>query len=119
MQGAQIDRESGLMGNTATRPAFARLHNELQKTLAAVPRGMTLVAFHTAVLAYVRPQSDRDAFTHMVSTSGATWISNEAPDVFSEIAQERPARVGLIASCLPTRQPDRPYRPVWPIHRMA
>jgi hypothetical protein len=47
---------------------------------------MTRVVFHTAVLAYVRSQSDRNTFARAVKEAGATWISNEAPGVLPEIA---------------------------------
>jgi hypothetical protein len=59
---------------------------DLPSIIAAVPKGMTAVVFHSAVLAYVRSQSNRDAFARMVMESGATWISNEAPGVFPAIA---------------------------------
>jgi hypothetical protein len=66
------------------------LLQDLPSIIASTPPGMTPVIFHTAVLAYVRSQGDRDAFARMVMASGATWISNEAPDVFPEIAARTP-----------------------------
>jgi hypothetical protein len=47
---------------------------------------MTLVVFHTAVLAYVESREDRAAFARTVREIGAEWISNEAAGVFPEIS---------------------------------
>jgi hypothetical protein len=47
---------------------------------------MTLVVFHTAVLAYVESLEDRAAFARTVRELGAAWISNEAAGVFPEIS---------------------------------
>jgi hypothetical protein len=66
------------------------LLQDLPSAISCIPHGMTAVVFHTAVLAYVRSQRDRDAFARIVMASGATWISNEAPDVFPEIAARTP-----------------------------
>jgi hypothetical protein len=43
------------------------------------------VIFHTAVLAYVAEQTERDDFGRQVSSLCPYWISNEAPQVFPEI----------------------------------
>jgi hypothetical protein len=50
------------------------------------PRDTTLVVFHTAVLAYVADPEARAGFARTVRDLGATWISNEAPGVFPDIA---------------------------------
>ena len=39
---------------------------------------MTLVVFHTAVLAYIESRGDRAAFARTVREIGAIWVSNEA-----------------------------------------
>jgi len=54
---------------------------------------MTPVVFHSAVLAYVRSQTARDAFARTVMASGATWISNEAASVFPAIAAAAPRTI--------------------------
>jgi hypothetical protein len=66
------------------------LSTDLEPMIAAAPRAATLVVFHTAVLAYVRPQQRRERFAETVRRSGAIWISNEAPDVFPELARSAP-----------------------------
>jgi len=48
------------------------------------------VIFHSAVLAYVADQAERQAFAERAMRLG-TWISNEMPDVFPDIAR----RVGV------------------------
>lgn len=63
------------------------LHDVSAATRSA-PASMTLVVFHTAALAYVISQTDRDAFAHTVRALGAVWISNEAPGVYPEIASK-------------------------------
>jgi len=73
-------------------PPVARgdLRNDLEVALNAAPSRLTRVVFHTAVLGYVRARSDRDAFARIVKSTGATWISNEMPGVFPDIAQKVP-----------------------------
>ena len=66
------------------------LLHDLAELAADAPRDATLVVFHTAVLAYVRNQAQRDAFAHSVRELGAVWISNEAPGVFPAIAAQLP-----------------------------
>jgi hypothetical protein len=61
------------------------LQHDLAKLAGDAPRDATLVVFHTAVLAYVRGQAQRDAFTRTVRELRAVWISNEAPGVFPDI----------------------------------
>ena len=66
------------------------LLRDLRSALAAVPAGMTPVVLHTAVLAYVQSQTERDSFADAVKASGAAWICNEAPVVFPWIAAKAP-----------------------------
>ena len=61
------------------------LQTDLFELITSVPKGLTPVVFHSAVLNYVRAQSDRDDFASMVQGSGAVWISNEAPSIFPQI----------------------------------
>ncbi len=55
------------------------------------PRHATLVVFHSAVLAYVPDQAGRQAFADRAMRLG-TWISNEMPGVFPDIARRAGAR---------------------------
>lgn len=55
------------------------LRVDLPALAAQAPANATLVVFHTAVLAYVRDQGDREAFADSVARVGATWIANEGP----------------------------------------
>ncbi len=66
------------------------LLHDLAELAAEAPRNATLVVFHTAVLAYVRDQTQRDAFARSVRELGATWMSNEAPGVFPAVAAQCP-----------------------------
>jgi hypothetical protein len=50
------------------------------------PHDATLVVFHTAVLAYVADQSDRQLFADKVTSVCPYWLCNEAPSLFPEIA---------------------------------
>ncbi|MBT3333118.1 MAG: DUF2332 domain-containing protein [Rhodospirillaceae bacterium] len=61
------------------------LQTDLFELITSVPKGLTPVVFHSAVLNYVSAQSDRDDFASMVQGSGAVWISNEAPSIFPQI----------------------------------
>jgi hypothetical protein len=54
------------------------------------PRGATRVVFHSATLAYVEDPAARRTFAERVSSLCDVWISNEAPDVFPEIARAAP-----------------------------
>ena len=59
---------------------------DLRQDVAALarqaPADATLVIFHTAVLAYVTAQDERDAFAGTCRDLGATWICNEFPWVY-------------------------------------
>jgi len=48
---------------------------------AEAPPEATLVIFHTAVLAYVSDESDRERFARDAGKAGQHWISNEWPKV--------------------------------------
>jgi hypothetical protein len=62
------------------------LLTELEPLIAAAPKHTTLVVFHTAVLAYVVRQAQRDHFAETVRRAGAVWISNETPRTFPHLA---------------------------------
>ncbi len=90
-QTARLQR-LGAAIETARRTPPEVIRGDLLKDLAAAigsaPAGLTRVVFHTAVLTYVGSQPGRDAFAQAVMEMGATWISNEAPGVFPQIAAE-------------------------------
>lgn len=66
------------------------LLNDLEPLMAAAPRDMTLVVFHTAVLAYVASPEQREGFAQTMRSANAVWISNEAPGVFPGYARPAP-----------------------------
>jgi len=61
------------------------LNLDLPGLIAQVPEELTLVVFHSAVLAYLSEQ-DRAAFAHTMSTTRGHWVSNESPKVLPEVA---------------------------------
>jgi len=63
----------------------------LAQLCAEAPRNSTLVIFHTAVLAYIPDPAARRAFGERAMQCG-TWISNEMPGVFPDIARRAPMR---------------------------
>jgi hypothetical protein len=77
------------------------IRGDLRADLAALagraPADARLVVFHTAVLAYVAAQEDRDGFARTCREVGATWICNEFPQVFPWIAAKvhGPERKGM------------------------
>lgn len=66
------------------------LLKDLPALAREVPAGARLVIFHTAVLSYVRDEQARLRFRNTVRDLGATWICNEAPRVFPDIAAQIP-----------------------------
>ena len=52
------------------------------------PTHATLVVFHTAVVAYVEQQAERQAFAERMATLCDFWLSNESPRVFPRIARD-------------------------------
>jgi hypothetical protein len=57
------------------------LRQDLAALAAEAPRHATLVVFHTAVLAYVRDATDREAFARTVKQLRAQWVSNESANL--------------------------------------
>lgn len=62
------------------------LRSDLPALAAEAPKNVTLVIFHTAVLAYLPPLVERQAFARSVASLGDFWIANEAPGVFPDLA---------------------------------
>lgn len=62
------------------------LLTDLPALARQAPSGATLVIFHSAVLAYVAPQSRQD-FAGIAGSMNATWISSEAPGVVAGTAR--------------------------------
>jgi hypothetical protein len=63
------------------------LRHDLALLVYEAPEDATLVIFHTTVLAYVPAVTDREEFARKVRTLCRYWISNEAPQIFPDIAQ--------------------------------
>jgi hypothetical protein len=66
------------------------LRHDLARLAAEMPNDATRVIFHTAVLAYVNSRQERAEFARAVQALCNVWISNEAPQVFPEIAARAP-----------------------------
>lgn len=62
------------------------LLTDLPALIAQAPANVTVVVFHTAVLAYVDDPSARMAFGRAMRGSRAVWVSNEAPGLLPGIA---------------------------------
>jgi hypothetical protein len=85
---------SAIKITAAIRPRVVRgdlLGDSFVRLCREAPKNATLVIFHTAVLAYVPNRSEREAFAARAMQRG-TWISNEMPGVFPDIARRAPAR---------------------------
>jgi hypothetical protein len=63
------------------------LRGDVTALAAQAPADATLVVFHTAVLAYVRDQRDREAFARSVADVGAVWIANEGSHNIPGVAE--------------------------------
>jgi hypothetical protein len=66
------------------------LRYDLPALAAEAPRGVPLVVFHTAVLAYVKAAEDRLAFAETLRELNAIWICNESPGLFPEMLESVP-----------------------------
>lgn len=67
------------------------LADDLDRLCRDAPNDGTLVIFHTAVLAYVPDQRDRQAFAQRAMSLCRYWISNEVPGAFPDIASRAAA----------------------------
>jgi hypothetical protein len=78
------------------------LVTDLTPLIDEAPREATLVVFHTAVLAYVSPPG-RARFADMIRNAPCVWLSNEAPEVFSDLAKSAsmPGRFLLMRDGVP------------------
>ena len=70
------------------------LRTDVAALIGFAPKDAQLVVFHSAVLAYVAPQADRDGFARLVRQSGAIWISNEPSSTYPEFARLAPPAPG-------------------------
>jgi hypothetical protein len=61
------------------------LNADLPGLLSQVPDDLTLVVFHSAVLAYL-PEPERATFTRTMRSTPGHWIVNESPTVLPEVA---------------------------------
>jgi hypothetical protein len=62
------------------------LGDALPRLCREAPKGITLVIFHTAVLAYIADPAARQSFATVVRSLCQYWISNESPRVFADQA---------------------------------
>ena len=79
---------AALVMAAAEKPRVVKgdLRQDLASLAAEAPKNATLVIFHTAVLAYVSPVNEREAFARSVGSLCDFWIANEAPGVFPDLA---------------------------------
>jgi hypothetical protein len=71
------------------------LLTDLPGVIGKAPPGATVVVYHSAVLAYVRP-ADRARFARTVRELGAVWLSNESPGVLPGIQPNEPDAHGFL-----------------------
>ena len=89
----QTDRlarlRAAIMIATEQKPRLVKgdLRSDLAALAREAPKDATLVIFHTAVLAYISPAAEREAFARSVASLCDYWIANEAPQVFPDIAR--------------------------------
>jgi hypothetical protein len=88
---ARLNLALALAKNTPTKLRQGDLLNDLRALATSAPDAATLVIFHTAVLAYVSARRDRENFVSTVRDLDAVWISNEAPQVFPDLAKTAPS----------------------------
>jgi len=72
----------------ANRPYVVEgdLRRDLRRLASEMPRDTTRVIFHTAVMPYVASPDERAEFARAAASLCDVWISNEAPQLFPEIA---------------------------------
>ena len=91
----EVDRLANLCAALAIakehRPLVVRgdLRTDLPALAEQAPEDATLVIFHSAVLAYLE-RPDRLRFRETIRRMPATWISNEAPQIVSDIVEQPP-----------------------------
>lgn len=83
---ARLDQALRVAARARPRVTPGDLRDDLARLAAQAPADATLVIFHTAVLAYLPDQADRDAFAAEAQRLAPAWIANEAPSVFPTIA---------------------------------
>jgi hypothetical protein len=91
---ANLDRAIRIAKRHPPRIVQGDLLTGMEALASEMPRESTRVVFHSAVLAYL-PKSARERFVGMVSGLDVTWISNEHPSVFPELAAK--VRAGIPA----------------------
>jgi hypothetical protein len=85
----RIARAAAILAQQPPLLIAADLNEALAEVAAAAPPHARLVVFHSAVLAYLRPEQ-RARFRRTVEGLDCTWISNEASAVFPDIAAKLP-----------------------------
>ena len=79
-----LSRALAIAAAAPPRLVAGDLRNGLATLAVEAPRDATLVIFHSAVLNYIADPAERAAFADWVGKTGAQWISQEDPDIFSE-----------------------------------
>ncbi len=87
---ARLDQALPLAARQPPRVIPGDLRRDLAALAAQAPADATLVIFHTAVLAYLPDQADRDAFAAEAQRLAPAWIANEAPGILPAIAAQLP-----------------------------
>jgi hypothetical protein len=82
-----LGRLSRVLRHDPPRILSGDLRTELPALVAKMPNKATRVVFHTAVLGYIRAADERAAFAQVVRDLSVVWVSNEAPELFPDMAQ--------------------------------
>lgn len=64
------------------------LRADIPSLVAKAPADATLVIFHSAVLAYVSSEVEREEFAETIARIDATWIANESPRVIPGVTEQ-------------------------------
>lgn len=82
---ARLSAAAAVAGREPARMVTGDLLEVLPDVVASLPAGVTPVVFHTAVLTYL-PAAGRSAFVELVRSLPVHWVSQEGPEVFTELA---------------------------------
>jgi hypothetical protein len=64
------------------------LRIDVRALVAQMPKDITRIVFHTAVLGYARSANERSAFAQTLKELDVLWVSNEPPALFPEISRD-------------------------------
>ena len=92
-----VNLRAALKIAAAVRPRVVQgslLGDGLERLCREAPAGATLVILHTAVLAYVAGQAEREAFGRRAMSLCRYWVSNESPRVLPGILSKSGGAAG-------------------------